>query len=222
MNDELIQEVSEIASQVARQIHSRYAVYFDASDVQQELVMWALKRPNKIKEWLDHEQDSKDRKAGIRQLAKSMQREADKYCRSLKARAVGYEPRDEAFYSKGMLEELIANMNEAEEGNTGMQVRVSGGGSDPATAGNFLVSVIDVRKAMGELDPQDQMMLEMRYQEGLTLAQISDALGLSDTTVHRRINSALNRMLNNLGGESPYTYGYRRVVSNSHAQAMLE
>lgn len=221
LNDKLIEEVSDVAATVARQIHSRYAVYFDAADVRQELIMWALKRPGKIKEWLDVE-DSHDHKAGIRQLAKSMQREADKYCRDRKARAVGYEPRDEAFYSTGMLEELIATMDEVNEQAVSNQVRVSGGGSDPATAGNFLVSVIDVRAAMDKLEPNDQLMLEMRYKEGLTLGQIAEAIGLSDTTVHRRINSSLRKMVDFLGGESPYTYGHRRVVSNSQAKAMLE
>jgi RNA polymerase sigma factor (sigma-70 family) len=222
MNEQLLAEANEIASQVARQIHSRYAVYFDSADVRQELLMWAMKRPHKIEEWLSPDQEPAERKAGIRQCAKAMQREADKYCRSRKAKAIGYETRDEAFYNTGVIEELIAHMNELGEQQSGMQVRVSGGGSDPATGGNFLISVIDVRKAMEKLDPTDQLMLEMRYQEGQTLAQIAMALDLSDTTVHRRINSSLKRMLAILGGESPYNYGYRRVVSNSQAQAMLE
>jgi RNA polymerase sigma factor (sigma-70 family) len=222
MSDEQwLVEANEIAVTVSRQIHKRYAVYFDASDVGQELLMWAMKRPQKIKEWLDPEQEPADRKAGIRQLAKAMQREADKYCRSRKARAIGYETRDEYFYSAGVLEELIAHMNEVEEQQASTQVRVSGGGSDPATGGNFLVSIVDVRAAMEKLEPNDQLMLEMRYQENLTLGQIAEAVGLSDTTVHRRIQSALKRMVKELGGENPWITP-RRVVSNSQAQAMLE
>lgn len=221
-NDQWLEEASEIAAQVARQIHSRYAVYFDASDVRQELLMWAMKRPHKVQEWLSHEQEPADRKSGIRQLAKSMQREADKYCRNRKAKAVGYETRDEAFYNAGVIEELIAHMNEIGEQQSSQQVRVSGGGSDPSTGGNFLISIIDVRAAMEKLEPVDQLMLEMRYQEGQTLGQIAEALALSDTTIHRRIQAALKRMVKELGGESPYNYNARRVVSNSQAQAMLE
>lgn len=220
-NDEWIIEANEIASTVSRQIHKRYAVYFDASDVTQELLMWAMKRPHKIQEWLNPDQEPADRKSGIRQLAKAMQREADKYCRSRKARAIGYETRDEYFYSTGVLEELIAHMDEVDEQQASTQVRVSGGGSDPATGGNFLVSIIDVRSAMEKLEPNDQLMLEMRYQENLTLGQIAEIVGLSDTTVHRRIQAALKRMVKELGGENPWVTP-RRVVSNSQAKAMLE
>lgn len=223
MDDNLILEASEIAANVARQIHPRYAVYFDQADIRQELMIWALRKEKRVAEWLDHEQNNADRKAGIRQLAKAMQREADKYCRSRKAKAVGYETRDEAFYNAGIIEELIAVMDDVDNQQAGMQVRVSGGSSDPATSGNFLVSVIDVRNAMEKLDPNDSLILEMRYQEGLTLTQIGDALGLSDTTIHRRCNAALRRIIKLLGGESPYQHhGSRRVVTNSHARAMLE
>lgn len=220
VNDELIQEVYEIAANVSRQVHKRYTVYFDAADVRQELVMWAMKKSQKVEEWLNPEQEPADRKAGIRQLAKAMQREADKYCRARKAKASGYEVRDEYFYSTGLVEELIANLNEMENRGS-RQPRVSGGGGDPATAGNYLASVIDIRSAMEKLDPQDQLMLEMRYQEGQTYSQIAQALELSDTTVHRRVNSALKRIVRHLGGESPYSHGMRRVVSNGEAQAIL-
>ena len=221
MTDQWLVEADEIAATVARQIHNRYAVYFEASDVKQELIIWALKRPHKIKEWLDPEQEPADRKGGIRQCAKAMQREADKYCRSRKAKAVGYETRDEAFYNIGIIEELIAHMNEANEQQATQQIRVSGGGGDPATGGNFLISLIDVRSAMDKLDPDDSLILEMRYQENMTLGQIATVFDLSDTTIHRRINGSLKRMVKVLGGESPWTYTARRVMSNSQANAIV-
>ena len=221
MNDDVLQEVTEIAAQVARQIHSRYAVYFDAADLRQELMIWAMKRDDKILEWLSPDQDARDRKAGIRQLAKSMQREADRYCRTAKAKASGYELRDEYYYTTGIIEELIANLDEVLEPSTSPQVRVSGGGSDPATGNNFMVSVIDVRSALGKLAPVDRLILEMRYQESQTLEQIAETLAVSPTTVHRRISKALNSMVKDLGGDNPFI-GTRRVVSNSQARSMLE
>ena len=221
MDETLYMEAREIAVSVARNVHKRYAVYFEANDVEQELMIWAMKRPNKIHEWLNHDQDPKDLKGGIRQLAKAMQREADKYCRNAKAKAVGYETRDEYFYNIGVLEELITNLDELDQVQGLSHAKVSGGGGDPATGNNVAASVADVRMALSKLEPQDQLMLEMRYQEGLTLGQISAVLELSDTTVHRRINSALKRMVKELGGENPWITP-RRVVSNAQAQAMLD
>jgi RNA polymerase sigma factor (sigma-70 family) len=200
-------------------------VYFDAADVQQELVAWAIKRESKMREWLDPTLDPQDRKANIKQLAKSMNREANKYCRSRKAKASGYETRDEAFYTPAMLEELIAHLNELENmsSNQTGNVRVSNGGSDPATANNYLASVIDVRNALQQLDPTDQLLLDMKYRENLTLGQIAAIVDLSDSTISRRIHNALSKMTRFLGGDNPWGgVGSRRVISNSQAQAMLE
>lgn len=223
-NDWLI-EANEIAATVARQVHRRYAVYFDAADVQQELVAWAIKRESKMREWLNPELELADRKANIKQLAKSMNREADKYCRSRKAKSVGYETRDEAFYTMTMLEELIAHLDELENmsSNQTGNVRVSNGGSDPATANNYLASVIDVRSALDSLDPMDQMLLDMKYRDNLTLGQIAAVVELSDSTISRRIHGALRKMTQFLGGDNPWGgTGSRRVISNQQAQAMLE
>lgn len=223
MNSELLEEVTEIAASVAKQIHPRYAVYFEAQDLKQELLLWSLKHEPKIAEWLNPDQEPWDRKSGIRQLAKSLQREADKICRSAKARKTGYEIHDEYFYSRGVLEELLTNLDEIEAQQTGMQVRVSGGGSDPATGNNVAASVADVRKALDQLDPMDRLMVEMKYQEQLTYKQISESMELSDSTVHRRVSGALNRMVKFLGGDNPYTgSNYRKTISNAQAQAMTE
>ena len=221
MNSELLEEVTEIAASVAKQIHPRYAVYFEAQDLKQELLLWSLKHEPKITEWLDPDQEVWDRKAGIRQLAKSMQREADKICRSAKAKKSGYETHDEYFYNRGILEELITNLDEIEAQQTGMQIRVSGGGSDPAAGNNVAASVADVRKALDALDPLDRLMVEMKYQEQLTYKQISETVELSDSTVHRRVSGALNRMVKILGGESPYNGG-RKAISNAQAQYITE
>ena len=221
MNSELLEEVTEIAATVAKQIHSRYAVYFDIHDIKQELLLWSLKREDKIEQWLSHDQELQDRKAGVRQLAKTFQREADKICRSEKAKRVGYETRDEYFYSTGLLEELVANLDALEQQQGGQNARVSGGGSDPATGNNFAASVADVRKALDKLDPSDRLMVEMRFQEGLTFAQIADELGMSDSTVHRRVTGSLKRMVKTLGGDNPWIGG-RKAMSNAQAIALTE
>lgn len=225
MNDDWLVEANEIAAVASRQVHRRYAVYFDAADVQQELLEWCLKHERKVKEWLNPDLEAPDRKANIKQLSKSLTREADKYCRSRKAKACGYETRDEVFYTATMLEELIKHMDELENmsSSTSGNVRVSNGGGDPATANNYLASIIDVRDAMSKLDPVDQMLLDMKYRENLTLGQIAAVVELSDTTISRRIHNALRRMSNLLGGDNPWGgTGSRRVISNSQAQSLLE
>lgn len=215
----------EISATVARQVHRKYAVYFDSSDLQQELIEWCLKHERKVKEWLNPQLDTLERKGNIKQLAKSLNREADKYCRSRKAKVSGYETRDEVFYTTAMLEELITHMDELEHvsNSASGNVRVSNGGSDPATSNNYLASIMDVRNALEKLDPTDQILIEMKYQENLTLGQIAAIIELSDTTVSRRIHNALRKMSQSLGGENPWGgTGSKRVMSNSQAQSLLE
>ena len=48
MNSELPEEVVDIASQVARIVHRRYHPYFDVADVRQELLLWCVRRQDKI------------------------------------------------------------------------------------------------------------------------------------------------------------------------------
>jgi len=225
VSNDWIQEAIEISSVVARQVHRRYTVYFDAADVQQELIEWCLKHERKVKEWLNPELEVADRKGNIKQLAKSLNREADKYCRTRKAKASGYETRDEMFYTTAMLEELITHMDELENVSSSASgnVRVSNGGGDPATANNYLASIIDVRNALEKLDPTDQILIEMKFRENLTLGQIAVIVDLSDTTISRRIHNALRKMSQTLGGDNPWGGpGTKRVVSNSQAQSMLE
>lgn len=225
MSDTWLQEAIEISATVSRQVHRRYTVYFDSTDVQQELIEWCLKHERKIKEWLNPEQEAPDRKAGVKQLAKSLSREADKYCRDRKAKACGYETRDEVFYTTGMLEELIAHMDEIEmmSQNQSGNVRVSGGGGDPATSNGYLASMMDVKAALEKLDPMDQILIDYKFRENLTLGQIAVLVDLSDTTISRRIHNALRKMTQFLGGDNPWGgTGSRRVVSNSQAQSMLE
>lgn len=222
MSDEWLQEANEICATVARQVHRKYAVYFDVADVQQELMLWCLNKQDKVCDWLDVDnvKEASERKIGIKMLAKSLNREAERYCRSRKAKSVGYETRDEAFYTMGMLEELISHMDELENMSTQQagNVRVSNGGSDPATGNNYLASVLDVRSALAKLDPIDAMLVDMKYKESMTLAQIANVVELSDSTISRRIHRALRQMVKELGGDNPWGGG----VGNSHRPSSAE
>ena len=214
MNDDWLIEANEIAGTVARQVHRKYQTYFDMSDVQQELVTWCLRREHKVREWLDPHQQPVDRKGGIKQLAKTLNREADKYCRTRKARAGGYDVRDDFFYSVGLLEELLPHIHDSSKwvgSSQGSTARVSSGGSDPAEGNNYLALMVDTKAAYEKLDPTDQLLVTMKYHENLTLGQIAGLVELSDSTISRRIQKALRRMVRELGGDNPWTGDmYRR------------
>jgi DNA-directed RNA polymerase specialized sigma subunit len=65
--------------------------------------------------------------------------------------------------------------------------------------------VIDIRAAYEKLELDDQQLLEQRYGAvPMLLKDMAIAWKISDSQVDRRIQSALRRLIDNIGGESPY------------------
>jgi RNA polymerase sigma factor (sigma-70 family) len=202
--DPWLQESREIAVTVARKVHRRYHTYFDVQDVTQELMVWVLKRQDKIKEWLDHPLESDEYKMGVRKLGKTLTRNADKYCRRLKAQKLGYEVRDEQYYSPISLSELLPFVwSDVVETRDASKPKVSGGGN-PAEGGNYVIQLFDIRRALKKLDPQDKLVLQMKFFEQLNYQEIAETFGVSDSTAHRKVDGALRRLNNHLGGQTPF------------------
>lgn len=202
--DPWLQESREIAVTVARKVHRRYHTYFDVQDVTQELMVWVLKRQDKIKEWLDHPLESDEYKMGVRKLGKTLTRNADKYCRRMKAQKLGYEVRDEQYYSPISLSELLPFVwSDVVETRDASKPKVSGGGN-PAEGGNYVIQLFDIRRALKKLDPQDKLVLQMKFFEQLNYQEIAETFGVSDSTAHRKVDGALRRLNNHLGGQTPF------------------
>ena len=199
-----LDEANDIATTVARQVHRKYHTYFDVADVRQELLVWCLRREDKIKEWLDHEKDNEEYKSGVKQLGKTLSRHAEKYCRRMKAQKLGYEIRDEQFYSPITLSELLPFVwTDVVDTRDVTKPKVSGRGN-PAEGGNYIIQLFDVRTALDKLDPHDRMVLQMKYYEQLTFTDIAQILEISDSTAHRKVDGALRRLNNHLGGRNPF------------------
>jgi DNA-directed RNA polymerase specialized sigma24 family protein len=81
---------------------------------------------------------------------------------------------------------------------------VSNGGGDPATAGSFLASMYDMRIATKKLTIELYEILRMRYEDGMNLATIGEILNLSESTISRKVNTAVRQVSKELGGESPW------------------
>ena len=202
--DPWLKESREIAVTVARKVHRRYHTYFDVQDVTQELMVWILKRQDKIKEWLDHPLGSDEYKMGVRKLGKTLTRNADKYCRRIKAQKLGYEVRDEQYYSPISLSELLPFVwSDVVETRDASKPKVSGGGN-PAEGGNYVIQLFDIRRALKKLDPQDKLVLQMKFFEQLNYQDIAQTFGVSDSTAHRKVDGALRRLNNHLGGQTPF------------------
>lgn len=206
VEEKWIEDLVTIATTVAYTITRNYKGYADVDDVKQELLEWSLKRRDKIEEWLSPDLPKADYKLGVKRLGRTFNRLADKYCRREKAKKLGYSVYDEAFYSSGMIEELLPYAFSAETLTKDPNSEyVSSGGGDPATAGSFIVSIYDIKSALSTLSAEQQAMIELKFADGLTLIQIAEMYNVSESTISRKINTGIRSMNKKLGGDNPWT-----------------
>jgi DNA-directed RNA polymerase specialized sigma24 family protein len=205
VEDKWVQDVVEIAQTSAYIITRNYKGFAEADDVKQELLEWSLKRNDKIQEWLNEDLSKQEYRIGIKRLAKTFNRMADRYCRKEKAKKLGYSIHDEAFYSTGMIEELLPMAFSSNIITKDPATEfVSNGGGDPATAGSFLASMYDIRISLRNLTIEIYEMIRMHYEDGLTLEQIGEYFNVDKSTISRKINTGIKQMSKELGGESPW------------------
>jgi RNA polymerase sigma factor (sigma-70 family) len=205
VEDKWVQDVVEIAQTSAYVITRNYKGFAEVDDVKQELLEWSLKRSDKIQEWLSEDLPKQEYRIGIKRLARTFNRMADKYCRKEKAKKLGYSVHDEAFYSTGMIEELLPMAFSSNIITKDPATEfVSNGGGDPATAGSFLASMYDIRIALRGLTIDLYEILRMRYEDGLKLEDIASYFDVTDSTINRKISTAIKQISKELGGESPW------------------
>jgi RNA polymerase sigma factor (sigma-70 family) len=205
VEDKWVEEVATIAQTVAYTITRNYKGYAEVDDVKQELLEWSLKRVDKVQEWLSPNLPRQEYKLGVKRLAKTFNRMADRYCRKEKAKKLGYSIYDEAYYSPGLVEALLplAFSSELITKDPNSEF-VSNGGGDPSTGGSFLASMYDMRNALRELSIETYTMIRMHYEDTWTLEQIGAYFNVDKSTVSRKINTAIKKMSKELGGDNPW------------------
>jgi DNA-directed RNA polymerase specialized sigma24 family protein len=199
-----IEDVVDVATTVAYSITRNYKGYAEVEDLRQELLEWCLKRQDKVREWLDVE-DRKEYQLGIKRLSKTLNRRADKYCRREKAKKSGYLATDEYFYTPGLVEQLLPYAFKGEVPTKDPNNEfVSNGAGDPALGGGFLATMYDIRIALLKLNIGEYGMLRMRFEDGMKLEDIAEHFNVSDSTISRKINTSIRKVIKVLGGESPW------------------
>ena len=200
----------DLALSVAISISNRYKNHVERDDVKQECLAWALTRTSWIDELMLEPNDDK-RKHNEQRIAYQMRRVAERYARKEKASKSGYQITDEAYYETLMLGQLLpfviasvidgTVLEQAQEMIRDGQPR---GSSSPAEGGNLLASLMDIKRAFLKLDIEDQTLLRMRHHEMATLQQVAQYLECATSTADRRCHTALRKLQDELGGETPF------------------
>ena len=203
--------ILNIAPGVARAIHNRYKAYVERDDVLQECISWALTRTAWIADQLAEATDADKRKHVESRIAWQMRRAAERYSRREKATKSGYLITDEAYYQGYTLGQLLPFVIASVVDNTvleQMQDMIQDGqprgSSSPSEGGNLLANLIDIKIGFTKLEVADQTLLRIRYLDHFTLQQIANQYECSVSTADRRIDAAMRRLQDKLGGVSPF------------------
>ena len=202
--------VYELATSVANTIYRRYNNYAERDDIKQEILAWALTRSQYMIEQLS-EPNTDRRKHNEQRIAWQMRRVAERYARKEKAAKSVYLINDEAYYESATVGQLLPFVIASIENGTVIEVAQHmvqdgqpKGKSSPAEGGNLLSMLIDIKKAYLILEPEEKILLRLRHFETLTLQQIADQLECAVSTADRRCANALRKLIDNLGGMSPF------------------
>lgn len=210
MTKELHPILADLVPAVANSITRKFKGWVERDDVKQELYLWVLGRQSQYLDQLNEENKEK-REYNVSRLAFQMRRIAEKYARREKARKAGYQTTDEAFYDTATIAQLMPHilasviegtvLEQAQELINDGQPRRQ---STPAEGGNLLAILIDVKRSYLKLQEDDKILLRMRYYDNVTLQEIAQYLECATSTADRRCTSALRRLQDQLGGETPW------------------
>ena len=225
MNDELL----SFARLTAGQVWNRYP-NVDPDDIAQEICLYVLGSEKVHAEWEDYLEGDYDSEENARYASNRIRtifrRAGERYARKEVAAMVGYEAQDEAFYGLGLLRVLVEQYYSeglSERPPIGRAESVAKTNGDPATAGNYLISLLDVQRGLELLPAKYRNRLKFRFKD---LGQVTDAdiarmagnlavapgkrqriakhLGHTEDQIRGRIRIALKKLQSKLGGPSPY------------------
>ena len=199
--DTVTDAVVIISARVAQRHRTLKTV--DVNDISQELWVFAWRKREKIREYLDREDRTSVRK-GWSALLTTFERHAERYCQKAKAKEIGYNVEDLYWYTTDALQDwinILVNgkgvLTNQSPDNTKIIRVLSESFSLEAT-------LADVKNALGVLDEPDQALLLERYGDGQTVQDLAKRFELSESTVDRRCEAALKKMVKFLGGPRPW------------------
>lgn len=210
MNNQLHPAFFDLVPPVANSIFRRFRQWVEREDVTQECYAWAMARAEHYAELLNDENPIQ-RVINEKRISWQMRRHCERYARKEKAKRSGYQIGDESFYDTVVIGQLLPHVISSVLDGTVLeqaQNLINDGTpkrpSAPAEGGNLLAILIDIKKAYLKLDVVDKDILIKRYHESLTLEEMGVYLGCATSTADRKCQSALRRLQNLLGGESPW------------------
>ena len=192
--DKYDQLVAHIAYKFSRKFHM-----VDADDVRQELWIWFLEHPNKVKTW-----EALDGKQSVKLIARSLRNSAKDYCQKQKAQAVGYKVEDNYYYDRELIEALLPSVIRGDLVAPSIQdLGYITGKKVASEGGNWFAMVADIQRGFARLDEKQMSLLYLRFGDGCDNKTFAKELDISEDAARMRVNRSINNLINILGGTKP-------------------
>ena len=186
--------VGMIAYEFSRKFHM-----CDADDIRQELWIWFLEHPNKVKLW-----ETLEGKQSTKLIARSLRNAAKDYCQREKARAVGYKVEDNYYYDREVVELLLPAVLVGDMSAPSMaDLGFTNSKKVASEGGNWFAMMGDIERGLRKLTQEQLSIIYLRFGEGCDNASLATELAITEDAARMRVNRAVNNLLNYLGGSRP-------------------
>ena len=173
-----------------------------AEDMIGEGNLWMVKHLDKVVHWRTQG------KHGQNKLRHAVRQRCLTIIAKERRRRSGLQPGDIFYYTPAMIRELLPDIWDEDDwvsGNTNNAEEIRNP-SRPSEGNNRLAMVADVRSSFYTLSKTDQSLLEDFYRDGgVTIDIMAARLEVTERTVRRRDDRIMEKMVERLGGEPPWT-----------------
>lgn len=203
LTQEQVDKYSDMVAIVSSSYHKMYKM-LNKDDIAQEVWMWFLTHPRKVKEW----ESLEDERDATKLLAKSLRNAAHDYCVKEKAKVEGYDPSDLFYYQKDMVKALLpAALSNDYKRIMAALGEGSRSGKSPSESGDWMAFAADIRSAFEKLNDEERNLVYNFYAIDVDGMSLHEAYGANKSTARATMmaaNRALNKMVKNLGGFRPF------------------
>lgn len=173
-----------------------------AEDMIGEGNLWMVKHLDKVVHWRTQG------KHGQNKLRHAVRQRCLTIIAKERRRRSGLQPGDIFYYTTAMIRELLPDIWDEDDwisGNTNNAEEIRNP-SRASEGNNRLAMVADIRSSFYTLSKTDQSLLEDFYRDGgVTIDIMAARLEVTERTVRRRDDRIMEKMVERLGGEPPWT-----------------
>ena len=194
----VIEQYENLVANIGYEFSRKFQMV-EVSDIRQELWVWFLEHPNKVKTW-----EALDGKQATKLIARSLRNTAKDYCQKEKAARVGYRVEDNYYYDRELIEMLLPAVLRGDVVAPALtEMGYQSTKKVASEGGNWFAMVGDINRGLHKLSSEQYYVLCLRFEEGNDNATMAKELEISEDAARMRVNRALNNLINYLGGERP-------------------